>query len=299
MSGRAVLGEYHAAVSAEQAYLGSTAPELVAASTLPHFGGVVASGAGLARNLDETKPLLSHRLAMSAYSTFSRPPLGLNPNDRDGIAAFHNDVVLPLAGIRIETTPTAQLAASREPSETCPKTEPTFIDALRQVDHVQQNGRAPRWVGPNHIAHTKLNVYADEQGSPLILQKRRDIRLGVTLAHMLLDDALIVPAGTFVAVDGRTNVGIVDEATHMYQPPSERTPQGWSFQTLTINRDFEIRPLRIGPWAYNDPTRRAFYGITRTPSDRAHYDRRRAKQVVNHTLDDFRAAADRIMELCA
>lgn len=296
MHAREVLTAYHDTVLAEQAFLASDAPALVEGKALPHFGGILAAGPDLARNLDETKPLLSHRLAMSTYATFSRPPLGLTPNDRDSIAAFHNDVILPLAGIQTEVEPTARLAASVEPDETCPRTESTFVDALRQIEHVQQDGKLPRWIGPNHVAHPRLNVYRDEHGTPLILQKRRQIRLGMTLVHTLLDDALIVPAGTFVAIDGRSNAGVIDETSRMYQPPSKRTPQGWSLQTFTINSDFEVRPLRIGPWAYDDPTRRAFYGITRTFSDRAHYDRRRVKQVAGHTLDDFRGAATHIME---
>lgn len=301
MSSRGIIMDaYHDAISAEVAYLDSGTPELVQGYSLPYLGSVVASGATLIRNLDNTKPLPSHRLAIAAFSAVSNPLEGMTPNDTDAIAAFHNDVILSLAGVSVDAVPTHSVRSSVLGGETCPLTETTFVDAIRQVDYVAREERAPRWVGPNHVAHRTLSVYAGEDGEPLILRKRRDITLGLALKHLLLNDSMIIPAGTFVSVGGRSaQVAAELSGTHVYQAPTKANPEGWSFRSYTVSDRFAVRPLRIGPWAYDDATRRGFFGIDRTATERPHYQRGRSRQITNHTLDDFRATANQIMEMCS
>lgn len=206
-------------------------------------------------------------------------------------------MILPLAGIRILSEPTARLTVSPVLDETCQRTEPTFVDALWQIAYVEKKGRLPRTPSPRRTIHDRMSVYTDEQGSPLILRKQRDSRLGITLSNILLNDALVVPAGTFVGVDSRDTTGITDQAAHAYQQAGKHTPRERSFHLFTVSSSFAIRPLRIGPWAYDDPIRRAFFAIERRPMGER-YDRGRARQIISHTLADFQQAAERIIRLC-
>ncbi len=288
---REVSDHYRDVVATEQAILRSEDPLLMAGMHLPRIGGVVQSRGSLANNLSSIRPRPSHRLLISAFSALSDQ--GLDRNVRDSIGTFSDNFCLPLAGLTApDDKKSYALTSSGDSSETCPQTEPTFIGALQQVIDLAEGKKVPR-ASLNRAFHRTISTYHAEDGTPLILRKRNNIGLGLILEDMRLDDAATLPAGTVVGFDRKTN-GAHLEQSWCYKPPAKRSVEGFKLQSFIMDSQLAVRPLRITPWAYDNPLDRAVFGI----DGPGNIDRGRATQVAAYSIEDFRAAAATIMELC-
>lgn len=287
---------YRTVLAAECDALDSQQEMMVRAVGIPRMGALLASRSGLANNVSEIRPLPSSRLLIGAFGALNGTDL--TRNEKDAVAAFSNTYLLPLAGLRVEPVDaTHQLASTSYASETCPQSEPTFADALRQIDDLSEGKKTPSF-SPFRVFHKRLSVYSASDGTPLILRKQLNISLGLTLEHIMLDDAAIIPAGTIVATQPGTN-GIRQQDGWRYKAPQKDNGEGYRLSTFDIDDTFGIRPMRVSPWAYANALDRALFGVTHDIHDRWHYDLPRVHAVTKYSLDDFRQGAAQILELCA
>lgn len=164
------------------------------------------------------------------------------------------------------------------PGGACDLAEGAFNAALQQV----RRGR--------YKDNVRISAYHDESGTPLLFRKTADERTALTLVPFQMK-GFAIPAGTIVGVSNKAFAKPIGRDEH----------KRFAFESWRWTDDYGIRPLRLSPWAYEDPEDRALFACEGWPfeGDWVEYDRYRADMVKRTSLEDYTAAAQRIVELCA
>jgi hypothetical protein len=233
-------------------------------------------------------PLGSHILLQSSLKEAAAHP-GVAPT----LHRFAGTQLMKLAGFSAQK-PAGLLRPPTRRLESyvgCPNTESFLSGALDILE-------ATSGVAAKH--QTTLSVYHDN-GTPLAFRKSETESTAITLAPLQVADDLVLPAGWLIGVDGSEMPKTGKHFDHHYLDIGNKH-KTTALQAFSVEEGMKGLPLRALPWAYPEAVDRSLYAIRYFEElDRQHitYDAARGDIVVNRSLDDFQAAARRIIDLCA
>lgn len=190
---------------------------------------------------------------------------------------FTSDVLVPLAGI------SPQVAAhegtwTRSGSAACGMAEVRFLAALHQIRELRGMGQK------------KISTYHDDAGEPVLFRKSNGSSTAISLTAIALGEDAVIPAGTILGMGDGMN----------RQQTGEYAGDGFTLATFAIPQVLEVTPIRVSPWAYDNPADRAVFGLPRgkVGDIREDCERTRADQFENIPLGNFAEASQRIIDLC-
>lgn len=157
----------------------------------------------------------------------------------------------------------------------CSNAELYFIHALQQI----REGCCKN--------QPKVSVYHDQDGAPVLLRKNKEVDSALTLRGMEISGVPIVP-GTIMGVDERAS----KEKTGSLR----FRKYGFEVATYLLPSDLLVNPIRISPWAYDNPLDRVLFAMY--DEEPIEVDRDREERVVSYSIDDFRRCARVINVLC-
>lgn len=190
---------------------------------------------------------------------------------------FANDVLVPLSGISPEDA-THEGTWSRSNSAACGMAEYHFLSALRQTRELQGN-------------HDRISTYIDDSGNPVLFRKSNFESTAISLRAIALGEDVVIPAGTILGLGNNMN----------RQQTGEYNGSWFTLATFAVPQVLQITPIRVSPWAYDNPADRAVFGLPRGRVSALREDCRRTPEefIEQTTLDDYVDASQRIVELCA
>ena len=178
----------------------------------------------------------------------------------------------------------ARINFKRNNSEACESAEGYFNAALKQVRSLRSHGQRI------------VSAYHDSTGSPILFRKSNLESTALTLVP-IHTAGIVLPPGTIVGVSNgeSTEQAGVDE--HL----------NYTFKSIQLSDEDTIMPVRLSPWAYADPIDRSMFACegqvlggkkSSIPKD-VWYNRYRAEMLRRTSIEDFTAAAAKIVEFCA
>lgn len=192
---------------------------------------------------------------------------------------FIGEHVLPLTGLAPGESVKDIVLTSTGSRDTCQKAEGFFEDAREQVEDGLSRGQQA------------VAVYDDGAGNPLIFRKEQEFSNGLTLAP-LSAGALTLPAGTIAAV--------ASARIHRSHATGLRADGGFGMTVYRASGELDAIPVRASAWAYDEPLDRALFaceGPLSAPEEIT-FDEEKAALLTGTALEDFRASAHRLMDLC-
>lgn len=189
------------------------------------------------------------------------------------LATFITEDLMPICGLAPPTNE-IQTVIGGERRDPCKDAETYFVECLSQING-QSEGR-----------QTRISVYHTPEGTPLAIRKSYEQSTALTL-----QPAELIPAGTIASISYNKRAKTTGKTTLSRD-------YYCSLATYQVDGELELAPLRISPWAYDDPIDRALFAVTDNGQGKPHYSERRAELITGHNLDDFRQAADQVMQLC-
>ena len=198
------------------------------------------------------------------------------------------DSIYGLAHIQTETA-AIQGELGKQRHLGCSDAEGRFVSTLRRVEDEEERLLA----GPD----TEIIVYHDDTETPILLQKATGEKTSITLQGIGFGD-FVLPPGTIVTLDRGAKVG----DTGIKYRRSD------ILVTRELQKTQKILPVRLSPWAFNDPMDRAIFGTSGMaeignprPEELTSADcyMTRAKLCAEHRIDDFRACAQKVLEICS
>lgn len=220
----------------------------------------------------QSEPLPTTHLLARVFAAMTQGP----PSAQ--VVQFLETYTPPLKAVTQEPW-SRQVKWGSGPGGACPLADEAFNAALQQV-------RRERYV-----EHSRISAYHDQNGTPLLFRKTADERTALTLVPFEMK-GFTIPAGTIVGVSSNT---------FFAKPTGRDEHKRFAFESWQWTDDYGITPLRLSPWAYENPEDRALFACEGWPfeGDWMEYDRYRADMIKRTSLDDYAAAAQRIVELCA
>lgn len=229
----------------------------------------------------KTRPLIGHWLLEEIMG---------HPRDLDNVPALApivNRIVLPLIEKQSQRPayPAHSTNAMAE-AGACSDAEYFFAAAAAQVLGAPEGVEIRSCYG-----HAALSVYHNAAGTPLLLQKQFDEPTALTLeplhAHgVLLPPGMIVGVGQ--DIEAYRHTGSADDEERALQLDTYDLGEVASLDAV----------LRCSPWVHANKLDRAMFSVSYFAAGEAQFKPDRYKLVTTHTIDTFRAAAQRIMQLC-
>jgi|GEM_PF-3609323 len=217
----------------------------------------------------EVSPRPAVRLVHAAYEE-----LPVRKNTSRQVTKFIGGTLIPLAQLP-DRRPDQQVKLGDDDDRgCCPRAESYFHSALEQL--------RSRWFE----GHSRLSVYHDAEGTPLLLRKKVDESTGLTLAPLALKN-MVLPPGTIVTVGSAANKQQTGFIRHSQ----------FSIHSYSADDSLELTPLRLSAWAYDDPLDRALFATYGHMSNGAgYYSPAKAVMLARTELSDFIVAADEVIE---
>lgn len=211
------------------------------------------------------------------------------PTDSSRASNLLGNFVLPgLKTIASEGVIVASQSTSIDTSIACIQTEARFVGALKQI-----NTRS-------YQLQNRVSVTVDETGTPVLFRKGNAESTALTLCNLEVGEC-VFPPGTIVDIrDNNEN-----NPTH-----TRRNKLNGHRERLDVHAlpdEFTAAPVRLSPWAFDDPLDRAIFGmsggIDRQGSDlqiprSSSFEASRAEIAQAYSIDDFRDAANQVLLLC-
>lgn len=276
------LQYYQEVATSEQAWLNEHA-ERLATQLEPSYLRDTLLAANFSTSLaSRSKPRLSLRLLGYAFDELYNLYDIKNPEPHaiDGtsevLAGILEEYMLPLSGIPVGGAEVkAAIGGNRRKGGLCRLGEPYFYKALQQTVH------------PAPSQQKNVMVYHTAEGKPVALQKYHDAKTALTLEGMSLVGRPIIPPGTIIEPMGELVAGQTGEFI---------TPH-CTFTTHVVKEPLPLIIGRMSAWAYPKVLDRCLFAVINEgrPLD---YDVERAAMLTGTTLDDFRQAAYRVMDMC-
>ncbi len=180
--------------------------------------------------------------------------------------------------IQSPDTPSIRAALTSWSVSTCSLAETKFAE-VRQITDDIASKKAPSNEQPN------VWIYRHEM-LPVAIEKRFDSRSALLLTPTTMLGGRI-PAGTIATLNRHGSM----ESAGKHHGQTE-------FEVLDYTNTPEFGPLRLSPWAYEQPLDRALYGLSKdTGGKTPTIDMCRAA-VHALTLADFAVSANQVIELC-
>ncbi len=198
-------------------------------------------------------------------------------SDKEAYAHVLRDFILPLTRARIEK-PRAEADFGGTYNNSCPVAERSFADLVAQVKNPRQKDLTYR--------NDKVSTYLSNTGVPMLLRKTVDVSTALSLVDIEMP-GLVLPAGTIVNID--------HEGTSQI---AERVKYGATYKTFEFGGTPKIRPLRLSPWAFDDPMDMTLFA-DRAIKNPTVPDFEDTGKLVHLGIKDFRQAALRVMEFCS
>jgi hypothetical protein len=190
---------------------------------------------------------------------------------------------------KLVTSPAQNTAAVEllgEDLRSCSQAEDFFVLAVKQIG---SNGRADD--------HDRISVYHNADGTPIALRKTKIESTALLLEPAVSPQLVPIPAGTVVHVGPNASYVKTGEFDYLDRRNRPKT----RYQTFEVGGEdtgLEVAPLRLSPWAYEDPLDRAVFAISRyNTGAEVQYDSDRAKLAQGFSIDDFRLAARSVMDI--
>ena len=194
-----------------------------------------------------------------------------------GKLRFMSQLLVPLAGINPQV-PVYESGWTSKKGDACSMAEWRFIDALQQV----------KWL--RTIGQPIVSTYHDEDGSPILFRKSDYESTAINLKALAMGDDIVLPAGTIVAVSNTMN----------RNPTGQRKGRSFTLASYALPQTINIAPIRISPWAYDDPIDRATFALAGNGliGEGYYYDRGESMNFQRYSLEDYAEASRQIIELC-
>lgn len=192
--------------------------------------------------------------------------------------AVVEQTLLPLVGLGSDLVPEHSAKFGSVANVFCSEAEPWFADAIEQVRDPKQAFHD--WISVYHTA-------SEESPTPLLLSKSDEEASAITLVPIQIGK-ITLPAGTIVGVD------------ESYQRSEAKSDATGVFSSYTVDSDTPlfIEPGRISPWAYSNIHDRELFGVASRAGIVSGYWADRTRICAEYCLDDFRQAADTVMQFC-
>ncbi len=224
--------------------------------------------------LGKTSPRLGCAILRRPYDDItSLRSVGKKPSQE--AVAFLSETILPLCQVPPSTAP-VKVKFGKKGSDACQRAERFFGQCLKQIETGEYHGQ-PR-----------ISVYHGPDGTPFALRKSTDESTALTLIPVASHGLEVAPAGTIVALGDKMNKKRTGE---------EELP-GFRLETYLVDKALTLSPVRLSPWAYDNPLDRSLYAISNAWVEEPQYDRIRARIVELYSLSDFRQASRTVMEVC-
>lgn len=197
------------------------------------------------------------------------------------IARFIDKKLLALSRLAPEQ-PDHEAGLAHESRDCCSQAERHFQSALNQLETGSPEG------------HSKVSIYHDDHGEPLLLRKKIAESTALTLVPLALDN-MVVPPGAIVSVDNRANRRQSGQVDH----------GRFSVHSYQAGPDLRVNPLRLSAWAYDDPLDRGLFAVNgwafaQSPEEsELYYSASKAKMLERTALQDFVVAAEIALQQCA
>lgn len=244
---------------------------------LPHAACALDTVKG--RVVENIVPLASHAIIRESWLDLEHALRTRSVEKITQLRRLMNGLLLPMAGIELSHEPIPVNHSNDLRRGDCSYAETAFFEAVKQV-------RTHRLA-----SQSEIDIYHTALGKPLLFQKNRDNSTALALQTFDLE-GMVIPAGMIVCMPYDQNISISRR---------RRINEGW--QAFNINshmveaEQLVIDPLRLSPWAYEDPLDRALFALDGYDND-LYCSPERAHKVTKYDIDDFREAASRIIELC-
>lgn len=170
----------------------------------------------------------------------------------------------------------------------CVQTEARFVGALKQIKT------------RSYRLQSRVSVTVDETGTPVLFRKGNAESTALTLCNLEVGGC-IFPPGTIV--DVRDN----NENNPTHTKRNKLNGHREQLDVHAIPEDLTAAPVRLSPWAFDDPLDRAIFGmsggIIRGASDLqmskdSSFEASRAEIAQTYNISDFRDAANQVLLLC-
>lgn len=286
MRSQQILDHYRDVVHWEHKQVSDDSAIVQRGAMLPWIGGVVQD-ADRFRSIAcfPEVPRQSHTLAKKTFMALARG--GDDSCSGMVIGEYASRYVFPLAGIATRTDNVSGTIGRIDIDndfDACPKAEPTFDAARRQVQRTA--------AGRDSKIHGRVSVYHDAHGKPVAFRKEHDESSALLLSPVEITDTTIIPRGTIVRLE--RGASDPERQTGSYRPFRS---DSYSYATFALRANFVLEPLRLSAWAYSDEADRALYAVEPVHNQLL-YDSDRSRLVRRTTLEDFHEAAEQVMQIC-
>ncbi len=207
--------------------------------------------------------------------------LSLNGGNESTHSDLELDKVMELAGI--STTPTAHKGRlSGQHNGACSEAEGYFDQTLEQLFEGEP------------MEQYLVSAFHDSSGNPIALRKERRSMISLSLVP-LTADGIFVPAGSLITIDPTVHT---EKSGSTKALMSYGRDYGYRYTTYEVEDELAFMPNRVSPWAYEDEMDRSLFGFQTDVIEDLGHNPERAWAAQTRTLEDFKQAAFRVMELC-
>jgi hypothetical protein len=231
--------------------------------------------------VDEETPLPSYELIVSAFRYARKNPWVKKDSLHPRIQKFVSHVFdLAIPPAPLTEAAEAQIVPISHQSY-CSHAEGYFYDTAQQIE----TGRGAR--------QTRVSVYHDSKGQPLVMRKKFESSTGLTLIP-LAGSGLVLPAGMIVGL----------EPTTKYEVTGRLDSDKVQYVTYGVEDDeLKVSPLRCSAWVQEDPDKRRLFALEGAvyadpKLGAVGYDQKKANMLANNDITRFQEAAAQVMQFC-
>ncbi len=139
--------------------------------------------------------------------------------------------------------------------------------------------------------HQLISVYHTAAGLPVFLRKNTDVSTALVLESIDAGGLLVAP-GTIAKLAADMDDHLTGEVT------LGAALNRYKLRTYELPATAKFEAGRLSAWAFSDPNDRILFAIDHWDEDTIEYQATKTREVTVLELDDFRAAAAHVMELC-
>ncbi len=211
------------------------------------------------------------------------------PTDSKRSSQLLGNLILP--GLKTTASNTVIVATQSTNDDTsiaCVQTEAKFVGALKQV-----NSRS-------YQLQNRVSVTVDETGAPVLFRKGNAESTALTLCNLEVGGC-IFPPGTIVDIRDNNENNPTHTMRNKLNGYKER------LDVHALPDEFTAAPVRLSPWAFDDPLDRAIFGMSGgiikedsglQISKDSSFEASRAEIAQVYNIGDFRDAANQVLLLC-
>lgn len=275
-----VIDQYHDTLDADIVSLREREAEIRALGGWSLFGSIaddVLRNLGRYVELTETDlgayPLPSHKLIRHLSSSIPRVRDKKRASDAAKVLL---DVALPKQGSSADAPVLTDVKREYFERLYCSDAEGHFSEALSFMR------------GGPHGPQYRISAYFDEAtGEPFAFRKGYHETTALLLRPVELEHGLVLPPGMIVGF------GYVKTAAEVKQH------RGVTISAFPFKSSDGMEFGRLSAWAFDDPDTRRMFALTGTAwYNGLDYDVARGRRLAETTLEDFRQAAGKILEMC-